>query len=78
MKKLIVFIIIIVCGCHSKKDGKIVPYKPTVILGKTCGNRTCYFDFYVNENVYTAPVSERMYHAYEVGDTLHEYQVIPF
>ena len=82
MKKLIVIIIIIVCGCHSKKDGKIVPYKPSVILGKTYVNvkygQIYSFDFYVNENVYTVLVSENMYNAYEVGDTLHEYQVIPF
>ena len=81
MKKLIVFIIIIVCGCHSKKDGQIVPYKPSVILGKTYmtfkyGIKYS-FDFYFEKNVYVVPVSKEVYDAYEVGDTLHGYQVIP-
>lgn len=82
MKKLIVFIIIIVCGCYSKKNGQIVPYKPSVILGKNMHATSRYgqgyfFDFYFEKNVYVVPVSKEVYDAYEVGDTLHEYQVIP-
>ena len=83
MKRLSAFIIIVLFsyGCHSKKDGKIVPYKPSIILGKTYVavkyGQIYSFDFYINENVYTVLVSENMYNAYEVGDTIHGYQVIP-
>ena len=83
MKRLSAFIIIVLSfyGCRSKIDGKLIIHQPSIILGKQYSPivylEQYKFDFYVENNVYVVSVSKEMYNAYEVGDTIHGYQVIP-
>ena len=82
MKKLLLSLIILFSyGCHLKKDGKLVLNKPVILLGKRSAAMRFYtaysFDFYINGETYYVNVSKEFYDKYNVGDTLHGYQVIP-
>lgn len=82
MKKLLLSLIILFSyGCHFEKEGKLVPNRPAILLGKdniAMEYSTLYsFHFYVNGDLYGVSVTKEFYDRYNVGDTLHGYQVIP-
>lgn len=81
MKKLIVLFFILFAGCHLKKEGKLIPNRPVILLGKTkvLGEYGAVysFDFYISEDIYSVDVTKEFYDRYNVGDTLHGYQGIP-
>lgn len=84
MKKLLLSLIILSfsgCFSYSEKSGKLMPYKPLVVLGKdrvATKMGTLYsFDFYINGTTYSVSTTKELYDWYNVGDTLHEYQLIP-
>ena len=81
MKKLIVLFFILFTGCHLKKEGKLIPNRPVILLGKTkvLGEYGAVysFDFYISEDIYSVDVTKEFYDRYNVGDTLHGYQGIP-
>ena len=81
MKKLIVLFFILFAGCHLKKEGKLIPNRPVILLGKTkvLGEYGAVysFDFYISEDIYSVDVTKEFYDRYNVGDTIHGYQVIP-
>lgn len=84
MKKLLLSLIILSfsgCFSYSEKEGKLIPYRPLVILGKdrvgTEGGVLYSFDFYINGSTYSVFTTKELHDRYNVGDTLHGYQVIP-
>ena len=82
MKKLLLALILLFSyGCHLKKEGKLIPNRPVILLGKTkvLGEYGAVysFDFYISEDIYSVDVSKEFYDKYNVGDTLHGYQGIP-
>lgn len=84
MKKLLLFLIILSfsgCFSYSEKEGKLIPYRPLVVLGKdivaTKTGMLYSFDFYINGTTYSVYTSKGLYDRYNIGDTLHEYQLIP-
>ena len=82
MKKLIVLFFILLAGCYSKRNGKLVPNRPSVLLCKyAVGTESCvdyYFDFYINGTAYSVYTTKGLYDKYKVGDTIHDYQVVPY
>lgn len=84
MKKLLLFLIILSfsgCFSYSEKGGRLIPYRPLVVLGKdrvaTDAGVDYYFDFYINGSTYSVFTTKELHDRYNVGDTLHGYQVIP-
>lgn len=84
MKKLLLSLIVLSfsgCFSYSEKGGKLIPYRPLVILGKdivvTKMDMLYSFDFYINGTTYSVFTTKELHDRYNVGDTLHGYQVIP-
>lgn len=81
MKRILVIFIILLASCHLKKEGKLVPNKPAILLDKEVIHGKYrvgyYFVFYVDNDAYSVNVSKEFYDKYNVGDTVHGYQVIP-
>lgn len=78
MKRILIIFVILLSSCHLKKEGKLVPNKPAILLDKEVINGAYYkFVFYVDNDAYSVGVSKQFYDRYNVGDTVHGYQVIP-
>lgn len=81
MKRILIIFIILLSSCHLKKDGKLVPNKPAILLDKESFHVKYgvqyYFVFYVDNGAYSVNVSKEFYDKYNIGDTVHGYQVIP-
>ena len=81
MKRILVIFIILLTSCHLKKEGKLIPNKPAILLGKEIfhGEYSAIyrFVFYIDNDAYGVSVSKQFYDSYNVGDTVHGYHVIP-
>ena len=81
MKRILIIFIILLASCHLKKDGKLVPNTPAILIGKEIfhGEYSAIykFVFYVDNDAYSVSVKKEFYDKYNVGDTVHGYQVIP-
>lgn len=79
--KYLLLIIILFTSCHLKKEGKLIPSEPAILLDKeiVSGNyhKDYKFVFYVDNDAYIVEVQREFYDRYNVGDTVHGYQVIP-
>jgi hypothetical protein len=79
--KYLLLIIILFTSCHLKKDGKLVPNTPAILLDKEViyGEYSAIyrFVFYVDNDAYSVSVKKEFYDRYNIGDTVHGYQVIP-
>jgi hypothetical protein len=86
MKRILIIFIILLASCNLKKDGKLVPNTPAILLDKEVipNSRheerfaaSYYFVFYVDNDACSVNVSKEFYDSYNVGDTVYGYQVIP-